>query len=181
MAGCAAGSSLAYAGCVHPHEGSPATRGALCVFVVSALALVVPAMMVRQMPWAPRADTAWDATICAASASPSDRPATTSTVVGSEPLAAESHKRITSVVVDFPPNAFSPEHHHEADLYVYVLEGAIRSQLGGQSVETYVKGQSFFEPDGSTHLFAENVSTTEPAKILAVFVHSEGARLVVYH
>jgi len=102
-------------------------------------------------------------------------------VTGSEPLAAEPHKRITSVIVDFPPNAFSPEHHHEADLYVYVLEGTIRSQLGGQKVETYTKGQSFFEPDGSVHLFAENTSATEPARILAVFVHREGARLTVFH
>jgi quercetin dioxygenase-like cupin family protein len=85
------------------------------------------------------------------------------------------------MVVDFPPNAFTPEHHHEADLYVYVLQGTIRSQLGGQGVETYTAGQSFFEPDGSTHIFAENASTTEPARILAVFVHREGARLMVYH
>ena len=102
-------------------------------------------------------------------------------MVGSEALAADPGKRITSMVVDFPPNAFTPEHHHEADLYVYVLEGTIRSQLGGQSVETYTKGQSFFEPDGSTHMFAENASATEPAKILAVFVHREGARLIVFH
>jgi hypothetical protein len=30
-------------------------------------------------------------------------------------------------------------------------------------------------------MFAENASTTEPAKILAVFVHREGARLIVFH
>jgi quercetin dioxygenase-like cupin family protein len=62
-----------------------------------------------------------------------------------------------------------------------VLAGTIRSQLGGQKVETYSAGQSFFEPDGSVHLFAENTSTTEPARILAVFVHREGARLTVFH
>jgi quercetin dioxygenase-like cupin family protein len=130
---------------------------------------------------APNIGKILDWTICAASASVSDRPATKPTIVGSEPLAADPHKRVTSMEVEFPPNAFSPEHHHEADLYVYVLQGTIRSQLGGQPVMTYAAGQSFFEPDGSTHLFAENASTTEPAKILAVFVHREGARLVVFH
>ena len=122
-----------------------------------------------------------DWTICWASASTSDRPTTKPTVVGSEPLAADPHKRITSMIVDFPPHAFSPEHHHEADLYVYVLQGTIRSQLGGQPVETYTAGQSFFEPDGTTHVFAENASLSEPARILAVFVHREGARLIVFH
>ena len=48
-------------------------------------------------------------------------------------------------------------------------------------VETYTAGQSFFEPDGSTHLFAENANPSEPAKILAVFVHREGAQLTVFH
>ena len=122
-----------------------------------------------------------DWTICAAGTLASGRPGTVPTVTGSEPLAAEPHKRITSMIVEFPPNAFSPEHHHEADLYVYVLAGTIRSQLGGQKVETYTAGQSFFEPDGSVHLFAENASASEPARILAVFVHREDARLIVLH
>ena len=153
----------------------------LPAFVLSALIVLAPALIARQLVGAAPEIRGFLDTICAASASTSGRPVTTTTVVGSEPLAAEPHKRITSMVVDFPPNAFTPEHHHEADLYVHVLEGTIRSQLGGQKVETYTKGQSFFEPDGSVHLFAENASTTEPARILAVFVHREGARLMVFH
>jgi quercetin dioxygenase-like cupin family protein len=150
-------------------------------FVLSALIVLGPALIARQLFATPGVADILDWTICAASASVSGRPTTSSTVLGSERLAADPHKRVTSTVVDFPPNAFSPEHHHEADLYVYVLEGTIRSQLGGQGIETYTKGQSFFEPDGTTHLFAENPSSTEPARILAVFVHREGARLIVYH
>jgi quercetin dioxygenase-like cupin family protein len=153
----------------------------LTAFVLSALIVLAPAMIARKLVGSASEIRGFLDTICAASASPSSRPVTTTTVVGSEPLAADANKRITSMVVDFPPNAFTAEHHHEADLYVHVLEGTIRSQLGGQKVETYTKGQSFFEPDGSTHLFAENASTTEPARILAVFVHREGARLMVYH
>jgi quercetin dioxygenase-like cupin family protein len=159
-----------------------AMRDALPAFVLSALVVLTPPLIARQLIGMPPAIGALlDWTICAASSSVSGRPVTSSTVVGSEPLAADPHKRITSMVVDFPPNAFTAEHHHEADLYVYVLEGTIRSQLGGQRVETYTRGQSFFEPDGSVHMFAENASTTEPARILAVFVHREGARLIVFH
>lgn len=156
-------------------------QNALLAFALSAIVALVPALIARQIAWSPGNGSILDWTICAASSAQTGRPATSSKVLGSEALAADPHKRVTTTEVTFPPGAFSPEHHHEADLYVYVLEGTIRSQLGGQPVETYTKGQSFFEPDGSVHLFAENASTTEPAKILAVFVHREGARLVVYH
>ncbi|HTR82838.1 MAG TPA: cupin domain-containing protein [Reyranella sp.] len=148
---------------------------ALTVALTAALAIARPLVP------ASRLGDLLDATICWASAATSDRPATRPTVVGSEPLASDAGKRITSMIVDFPPNAFSPEHHHEADLYVYVLQGTIHSQLGGQPAMTYTAGQSFFEPEGSVHVFAENASPTEPARILAVFVHREGARLIVFH
>ena len=165
-----------------PLLGLGTMRNALPAFVLTALMILAPALVARQLVSLPASVVdLLDWTICATSASTEGRPVTSSTVVGSEPLAADQHKRITSMVVDFPPNAFTAEHHHEADLYVYVLQGTIRSQLGGQRIETYTQGQSFFEPDGSVHLFAENASTTEPAKILAVFVHREGARLIVYH
>ena len=157
------------------------THTALAAFVLSALAVLTPPSIARELVSPAGIVGLLDWTICAASAPASGRPGTIPTVTGSEPLAAEPHKRITSMIVEFPPNAFSPEHHHEADLYVYVLAGTIRSQLDGQGVETYTTGQSFFEPDGSVHLFAENASAAEPARILAVFVHREGARLTVFH
>jgi quercetin dioxygenase-like cupin family protein len=166
----------------YPVLALSAPADAFPAFLLSALVVLAPALLARQFASTlPSIDRILDWTICAASSSTSGRPTTSTTVVGSEPLAAEARKRITSMVVDFPPNAFTAEHHHEADLYVYVLQGTIRSQLGGQGVETYTAGQSFFEPDGSTHMFAENASTSEPARILAVFVHREGARLMVYH
>jgi hypothetical protein len=34
---------------------------------------------------------------------------------------------------------------------------------------------------GAVHLFAENMSETEEARILAVFMHDQSARLTVYH
>ena len=52
----------------------------------------------------------------------------------------------------------------------YVLKGAIRSQLSGGPAITYGPGETWFEPAGALHLFAENVSATNPAEILAIFV-----------
>ena len=45
----------------------------------------------------------------------------------------------------------------------------------------YRAGESFFEPPGIVHLLAENMSASEPARILAVFVADEGATLTTYH
>jgi quercetin dioxygenase-like cupin family protein len=90
-------------------------------------------------------------------------------------------KNVTTMVVEFPPGGFSPPHHHGGSVTVYVLSGAIRSQLADQPAMVYTQGQTFFEPPGITHLVAENMSATEPARILAVFVADDGAALTTYH
>jgi quercetin dioxygenase-like cupin family protein len=101
--------------------------------------------------------------------------------VSSDPLPHVPGKRITSVVVEFPPSAYSPAHHHAGSVSVYVLSGTIRSQLQGQPPMIYKAGESFFEPPCAVHVFSENMSATEPARILAVFVADEGATLTTYH
>ena len=123
----------------------------------------------------------WDARLILCMSNGSDRPRTAVTPISSEPLPDDPQKRITAMLVDFPPDAYSPEHHHEASLYVYVLKGEIKSQLKGQPAQTFKAGDSFHEPEGAVHLFAENLSAREPAQVLAVFVHKEGARLTVFH
>ena len=116
------------------------------------------------------------ATIMQASAT---RP--TAHTISSDALPHVAGKNITTMVVEFPPGGFSPPHHHGGSVTVYVLSGAIRSQLAGGPAMVYKEGQTFFEPPGVTHLVAENMSATEPARILAVFVADEGATLTTYH
>jgi quercetin dioxygenase-like cupin family protein len=101
--------------------------------------------------------------------------------VSSDALPHVQGKRITTMVVEFPPAGLSPPHHHAGSVTVYVLSGVIRSQLQGQPPIVYRAGESFFEPPGAVHLLAENMSATEPARILAVFVADEGATLTTYH
>ena len=123
----------------------------------------------------------WDARLILCMSNVSERPRTSLTPISSEPLPDDPLKRITAMLVDFPPSAYSPEHHHEASLYVYILKGEIRSQLKGQPAQIFKAGDSFHEPEGSVHLFAENTSARESAQVLAVFVHKEGAMLTVFH
>jgi quercetin dioxygenase-like cupin family protein len=81
-------------------------------------------------------------------------------------------KSIKGVLVEYGPGGYSPGHTHPKSAFIYatVLEGAIRSQVNDGPVTTYRAGESFSELPGDRHSVSENASTTEPARLLAVFV-----------
>lgn len=108
------------------------------------------------------------------------RPRPVATVVSSEPLSHAPGKRITVAVVKFAPGSYSPPHVHGGTVSVYILKGTIRSQIDSGPIGTFKPGDTFFEPLGAVHTLSENVSTTEPAELLAIFVHEEGATLTTY-
>ena len=108
-------------------------------------------------------------------------PGITSTIASQEKLAHVAGKTVTVEIVEFPPLAFAPEHHHAGSVTVYVLAGTVRSQIAGQPAMDFQAGQSFFEPAGAVHLFAENPSATEPAKFMAIHIADDGAQLTTYH
>lgn len=101
---------------------------------------------------------------------PAQRPATIVRPVSCERLPNVPGKSITTVVVEFPPGAYSPRHRHPGSVTAFVLKGKVRSQLGGGPAETFSVGESWFEPPGTIHLFAENASMTDDASLLATFV-----------
>jgi quercetin dioxygenase-like cupin family protein len=80
-------------------------------------------------------------------------------------------KSIRAVLVEYGPGGSSPAHTHPNSAFIHaiVLEGAIRSQVNDGPVTTYRAGQSFIELPGDRHGVSANASTTEPAKLLAVF------------
>jgi quercetin dioxygenase-like cupin family protein len=98
--------------------------------------------------------------------------------VFSEDLPDIPGKRLTAVVVDYPPGGKSPRHRHTGDVFAFIISGAVRSQNSATgAVRVYRAGETFFEPAGSVHLVSENASTTEPARFLATFVSDKGAKL----
>ncbi len=101
-------------------------------------------------------------------------------VVSSEPLAHAPGKRITIALVTFAPGAWSPPHVHGGTVNVWVLKGAVRSQLNSGPMEVFQPGGTFFEPIGGVHTHSGNISMTDEAQILAIFVHEEGATLTTY-
>ncbi|MCP2132860.1 cupin domain-containing protein [Bradyrhizobium ottawaense] len=81
-------------------------------------------------------------------------------------------KSLIALEVDYAPNAASAPHTHasSAFIYAYVVSGAIESKMNNGEMRIYRAGESWSEPPGVTHSISRNASTTEPAKLLAVFV-----------
>lgn len=84
---------------------------------------------------------------------------------------------LTAVTIALDPETRVEAHSHEGFVYVYVLEGTVRSQIDGEDIIEYNAGESWVEPPGVIHTLTHNPSTTHKATILAVFVAREGARL----
>ncbi|MEJ0074907.1 MAG: cupin domain-containing protein [Alphaproteobacteria bacterium] len=87
-------------------------------------------------------------------------------------------KSLVASVVEYAPGAKSPPHRHANSAFIaaYVLSGSVRSQVNDEPVKVYKAGESFFEAPGAHHRVSENASTTEPARMLAIFVVDSSER-----
>lgn len=88
-------------------------------------------------------------------------------------------KEVLMLTVEFPPGAADPVHRHNADGFVYVLEGSVVMQVKGGKQVTLTRGQTFYEGPEDVHVVGRNASRTRPAKILAVLVKDKGTPAVV--
>lgn len=81
-------------------------------------------------------------------------------------------KSLRAVLVEYGPGAASPSHRHPASAFIYatVLEGEIRSKVNDNPERVYKAGEAWTEQPGDHHQVSANASTTEPAKLLAIFV-----------
>jgi quercetin dioxygenase-like cupin family protein len=83
------------------------------------------------------------------------------------------------ITVEYPPGGSDPIHRHNADAFVYVLEGSIVMQLRGGKEVTLTPGQTFFEGPDDVHVVGRNASQTKPAKFLVFLVKDKGAPVFV--
>jgi quercetin dioxygenase-like cupin family protein len=83
-------------------------------------------------------------------------------------------------IVDFAPGEVSQPHRHNADVFVYVLEGSIITQLKGASPQTVSAGDVFYESPTDIHSETRNASETLPAKILVFYVKKKGAPEILF-
>jgi quercetin dioxygenase-like cupin family protein len=77
--------------------------------------------------------------------------------------------------VDFAPGEVSLPHRHNADVFVYVLEGSVITQVKGGSTQTVNAGGVFYESPSDLHMVSRNASDTQPAKLLVFYVKVKGA------
>jgi quercetin dioxygenase-like cupin family protein len=90
-------------------------------------------------------------------------------------LADVPGKEVLILTVDYAPGAADNVHRHNADAFVYVLEGSVVEQVKGGQPVTLTVGQSFYEGPDDIHVVGRNASTTKPAKLLAILVKKKGA------
>jgi quercetin dioxygenase-like cupin family protein len=80
-----------------------------------------------------------------------------------------SHLRATIVEVRYGPGGSSPPHSHPCPVVGYVLQGALRTQVQGESAVVYHAGESFYEGPNQVHLISANASQTDSVRFLAYF------------
>lgn len=73
------------------------------------------------------------------------------------------------------PGEVVPAHRHNADVFAYVLDGSIITQLKGGKPQTVHAGEVFYESPDDVHIASRNASTTQPARLLVFFVKEIGA------
>ncbi|MEV0595942.1 cupin domain-containing protein [Nonomuraea cavernae] len=148
------------------------------VLVRFAGGLLAAGMVAASVACAPTAVRATDQVPVAATVS--QPPSETLSPLLEQALPQVKGKTFTSAIVNFPPAARAAPHRHaNAFVYAYVLEGIVRSRLGGEPVRTYRQGENWVEPPGAHHVLTENTSRTQPAKLLVVFVSNTGDQLKV--
>jgi quercetin dioxygenase-like cupin family protein len=83
------------------------------------------------------------------------------------------------ITVEYPPGSSDPIHRHNANAFIYVLEGSIVMQVRGGTETTLTPGQTFYEGPDDVHIVGRNASKTKPAKFVVFFVKDKGAPILV--
>jgi len=93
----------------------------------------------------------------------------------SKDLVGIAGKEATMLTVEYAPGQSSASHRHNAQVFVYVLEGSVVMQVKGGQEVTLGPGQTFYESPDDVHSVSRNASDTKPAKFLVFFVKQKGA------
>jgi quercetin dioxygenase-like cupin family protein len=97
----------------------------------------------------------------------------------SKALAENPGKEVLMITVEYPPGSVDPVHRHNAQAFVYVLEGSIVMQVRGGKEVTLTPGETFYEGPDDVHVVGRNASGAKPAKFLVVLIKDKGAPVLV--
>ena len=97
----------------------------------------------------------------------------------SKDLRGSAGKEVSMLIVEYPPGSVDPVHRHNAQAFVYVLEGSAVMQLKGKKKVTLTPGQTFYEGPEDIHVVGRDASNIKSAKFLVVMVKAKGAPVLV--
>jgi quercetin dioxygenase-like cupin family protein len=89
-------------------------------------------------------------------------------------LTGVAGKEVVVSTVEYAPGGASMPHRHDAEVFVYVLEGSLIMQVDGKPPVTLVAGQTFHESPSDVHRQSANASKTAPAKFVVFIVKDKG-------
>jgi quercetin dioxygenase-like cupin family protein len=110
-----------------------------------------------------------------AAAAPAAAPSAAVHELLSRDLNGAPGKELRMLTVEYVPGGASLAHRHNAQVFIYVLQGAVRMQVAGSPLVTLGPGDTFFEGPEDIHTVSANASATEPARILVFMVKDQGA------
>ncbi len=114
--------------------------------------------------------------LCALAADPAPAPPSEAVKqLIDEDLAGVPGKELLMLTVEYLPGGASLPHRHDAQVFVYVLQGELTMQIAGGPAVTLRRGETFYENPSDVHLVSANASKTAPAKILVFIVKNKGA------
>jgi quercetin dioxygenase-like cupin family protein len=116
----------------------------------------------------------WQVTATAAD-SPSPPTAAAVAQLIEKDLVGDPQKEVLMLTVEYVPGGASLPHRHDAQVFVYVLQGELRMQVAGSPAVTLRPGQTFYENPSDVHVVSANASKTAPAKILVFMVKNKSA------
>ena len=97
----------------------------------------------------------------------------------SKDLTELPNKEVLMIKADYLPGGSDPIHRHNAQTFVYVLEGSIVMQVKGGKEVTLTAGETFYEAPDDVHLVSRNASSTKPAKFIVFLVKDKGAPVLL--
>ena len=115
----------------------------------------------------------WPLFVCAADTS--TRPAGIEGVqLLTRDLTGDPGKEVLMLTVTYQGGSASLPHRHDAQTFVYVLEGEMTMQVDGSAPVTLHPGQTFYEGRDDIHRVSANASKSAPAKILVLMIKDKG-------
>ena len=101
------------------------------------------------------------------------------TTLMSKDLPESPGREAVMLMVEHAPGGSSAVHRHNAQAFVYVLEGSVVEQVKGGKQVTLTPGQTFYEGPDDVHVVDRNASSTKPAKFLVLLIKDKGAPALV--